>query len=146
MSNMLQITYHYTMFVLDREYKIHVNTTREEFPLARIPIETIWHNTPTFRLLTLEQQANSKKYLIKLYMYGITTIQQIQHPSTTSILTLEEFQTKYKASSKPIKEALQQASNLFPPTNFSMHTTQTNITNTRLGRTNPSIGSLEARF
>ena len=46
-------------------------------------------------------------------MYNIITLAQIQIPSQTTILTIEEFEHKYEFAPKLIKEALQQAHLLF---------------------------------
>ena len=47
-------------------------------------------------------------------MYDITTLPQIQNSGTQTILTPQEFLTKYKYAPKLIKEALKQAAILFP--------------------------------
>ena len=54
-----------------------------------------------------------------------TTLTQIQNPNTKAILTPKEFQNTYEHIPKTIKEALQQASTVFPtpplPTTHMTH-------------------------
>lgn len=59
-------------------------------------------------------------------MYGITTLTQIQNHTIKAILTPKEFQNTYKYIPKSIKDAMQQASTLFPiPPTPITHTTHT---------------------
>lgn len=67
------------------------------------------------------------------YIYGITTITQIQGPTTQHILYSPEFKKKFKAIPKLIKEIWQQANILFPP-----HTPPSPITNTNASHNIPT--------
>ena len=62
----------------------------------------------------MNNRKTSQKYLTEFFLYSITTLHQIQNPTTKAILNQEEFKYKYKASQKLIKEALEQALFLFP--------------------------------
>ena len=59
--------------------------------------------------LTNDSKMKTQKYLDKLYIYGVTTITQIQNKDTMAILTPEEFRLIYRHTPKKIKEELQQA-------------------------------------
>jgi hypothetical protein len=48
-------------------------------------------------------------------MYTIATITQIQNPTIQHMISPKEFNINFKASSKLINEALQQAKFLFSP-------------------------------
>jgi hypothetical protein len=110
------------LFLPKKTCKKHVNTTNRAFPIKITPIEKTWKNTPTYANLPNMAKTNTQKYLDKLYMYGITTIAQIQNPDTMGILTPEEFRSKYKQIPKTIKAVLQQAKILFPtPTPTALH-------------------------
>ena len=104
-----------TLFLLEREYEIHVHSTSHIFPINQTALERNWKNNPNYNTLPELAKTNTQKYLDKFYMYGITTLTQIQNPETKSILTPKEFQFIYKYIPKTIKEALQQASIIFPP-------------------------------
>ena len=71
-------------------------------------------NNPNYANLTEESKAKAQEYLDKLYMYNTTTLPQINNSETRTILTPNEFQTIYKHTPKTIKEALKQASTIFP--------------------------------
>ena len=103
-----------TLFLLEREYEIHVTTAIRAFPIKNTPLEEIWKNNPTYTSLTDDSKRKTQTYLDKLYTYGITTITQIQNKDTRAILTPDEFKAIYRHTPKTIKEALQQAKILFP--------------------------------
>jgi len=63
-----------TLFLLKREYEIHVTTTNSAFPLKKTPLEQIWVSQQTYTNLTDTAKLESHKYLDKLYTQGITTI------------------------------------------------------------------------
>ena len=103
-----------TLFLLKKEYEIHVTTAIRAFPIKKTPLEEAWKNNPTYANLTTESKELSQKYLDKFYMYGITTLPQIQNKDMRNILTPSEFQTTYNHAPKTIKEALKLATTLFP--------------------------------
>ena len=102
-------------------------------PPDHFPLEQAWLNNPIYTTLDEFSKIKSQKYLDKLYTHGITTLAQLQNTNTTAILTQEEYRTIYKYIPKTIKEALRQATIIFPtttPTHLPNHlqTTPTNIT------------------
>jgi ribonuclease HI len=103
-----------TLFLLKREYEIHVTTTNKAFPVKKTPSEITWRTNPIYHTLSDHSKIQSQKYLDKLYTYGITTLPQILNKTNTSFLTPEEFRITYKNLPKTIKAALQQAQILFP--------------------------------
>ena len=104
-----------TLFLLGREYEIHITTTNRAFPIKKTPLELVWRSNPINANLTDNAKTKSQHYLDKLYTYGITTLPQIQNTKTKTMLTLEEFRTTHKHIPKVIKDALQWAHLLFPP-------------------------------
>ena len=103
-----------TLFLLQKEYEIHITTTNKTFPVKKIPLEITWKTNPIYHTLSDHSKVQSQKYLDKLYTYGITTLPQILNKTNASILTPEEFRIIYKSSPKTIKVALQQTQILFP--------------------------------
>ena len=114
-----------TLFLLNKEYEIHITTASKAFPIKQTQLELAWKSTPAYVSFTAESKIQSQKFLDKLYIYGITTISQIQNTTTKAILTPEEFRTIYKHAPKTIKAALQQAQILFP--NLQIQTPQRTI-------------------
>ena len=138
-----------TLFLLEREFEIHVTTTNRAFPIKTTPLEQTWKKAPTYNNLSSLSKTKTQQHLDKLYMHGITTLAQIQNPDTMGILTPVEFQTRYKQISKAIKTALQQAQTLFPtPPPSTPHTNRplppqninTNTTTTLTPSTQPTLG------
>jgi hypothetical protein len=84
-------------------------------------LEQAWITNPNYDNLTEDSKAKTQKYLNKLYIHGITTLSQIQNPETKNILTPKKFQVIYKHVPKLIKEALQQALELFPTQPSTTH-------------------------
>ena len=76
-----------TLFLLEREYKIHVTSTKRLFPIKKTPLEQSWTTNPNYANLTENSIAKIQKYLNKLYIHGITTLPQIQNSDTKTILT-----------------------------------------------------------
>ena len=125
-----------TLYLLKKEYEIHITTKNKAFPIKQTQLELAWRTTPTYASLTENDKIQSKKFLDKLYTYGITTLPQIQNKTSKAILTHEEFRTIYTHAPKTIKEALQQAQILFP--HPQPHTPQRNIQPTQsVNITNP---------
>ena len=98
-----------TLYLLEREYEIHVQMTTKKFPIKQSAIEHTWLQTEGYALLSQDQKQTTKKYLNKLHMYNITALTQIQNLDTHQILSPKEFKQKFKAAPKLIKEALAQA-------------------------------------
>jgi hypothetical protein len=103
-----------TLYLLEREYEIHVHTTIKDFPIKQSAIELAWLQTAGYALFSQDQKQTTKKYLNKLHTYNITTLAQIQNPDTHHILSPKEFKQKFKVAPKLIKEALAQTQLLFP--------------------------------
>jgi hypothetical protein len=95
-----------TLFLLKKEYEIHIATTNKAFSIKQTQLELTWKSTPAYANLTETSKIQSQKFLDKLYTYGITTLLQIQNTTTNTILTPEEFRTIYNHAPKIIKEAL----------------------------------------
>lgn len=82
----------------------------------------MWKSKSTYANLTEYSKAKNQQYLDKLYIYGITTITQIQNNNTMAILTPEELWAIYKQTPKIIMEALlQQAKVLIPTQPHAFH-------------------------
>lgn len=99
-----------------------ISTTIRDFPIQQTPLEIAWEHAPQYLLLS-----HATKYLNNLHMYSITTITQIQNSTAQHTLSPQEFTIKFKASSKPIKEALQQAQILFLSPTQPIATTRTKV-------------------
>lgn len=104
-----------SMYILEKKYEIHINTTPKEFLFQQISIELTHKTSPQYSLLPQEQKKNTTKCLNQLFIYGITTITQIQNPIIQHILSPHEFKEKLKAIPKLIKYTLHQVNILFPP-------------------------------
>jgi hypothetical protein len=91
------------------------------FPVKKTPLEQAWITNPNYDNLPEDSKVKTQKYLNKFYIHGITTISQIQNPKTKNIFTPKEFQGIYKHVPKLIKEALQQALELFPIQAYTTH-------------------------
>ena len=76
-----------TMFMLEREYRIFINTTNNKLPFEQIPIELAWKHVLQYSMLPQEQQQHATKHLNKLHMYNITTITQIPNITTLQLLS-----------------------------------------------------------
>lgn len=84
-------------------------------PLNQTNTEEItWEKSPHYTSLTNGQKWNTTKHLNKLYIYNITTIEQIQHPNTSTIISPYNFKKQYKATSKTIKESPPTSPNPIP--------------------------------
>ena len=94
-----------TLFLLEREYEIHVTSAKRSFPIKKTPLEQTWITSPNYANLTENSITKTQKYLNKLYIYGITTLPQIQKPNTKIILTPKNFKpninTPQNLSKKP---------------------------------------------
>lgn len=105
--------------MLEREYEIHFNTYKQDFPVSKFPIGITLHNSSHYNLLTLNKKQkirikkNPLNTLTNYACIGISNFKQILTPITQLILSPEEFKNKYKATLKFIKEALQQATTSF---------------------------------
>ena len=62
----------------------------------RHPLEHEWKSNPIYINLPIQTDAKSQQHLNKFYMYGITTLPQIENHETLTIVTIDEFHTKYK--------------------------------------------------
>ena len=130
-----------TLFLLKKEYEIHVTTNNKNFPIKKTPLEIAWKTNPIFDTLTDHLKTQFQKYLDKLYTYGITTLPQILNKNKTTILTSEEFRTTYKNLPKTIQAALHQARILFPqpPQPALQITPQTTQTHTQPTNPTPNL-------
>ena len=56
--------------------------------------------TTSYALFSLDQKQDARRYLNKLHMYNITTLNQIQNLDTQQILSLHKFKKKSKLPQK----------------------------------------------
>jgi hypothetical protein len=88
--------------MLEREYKIHFNTYKKEFPVNKNPIGVTMHNASHYNLLTQKKNTkNPKKQksptLTNYACIGITIVEQILNPCTQIILSPEEFKNQIQS-------------------------------------------------
>ena len=77
------------MFLLEKVQKMHLYTHNQDIPVKNTPIELEQRSSPSYTSFSRKQKQASTKHLNKLYIYNITTLQQIQNPTTNQILTLK---------------------------------------------------------
>ena len=117
-----------SLFLLEREYEIHVKTAIRAFPIKITPLEKAWKTNPNYNTLTELSKSKTPKYLDKLYIYGITTLPQIQNLATGTILTPQEFKSTYthipRTSKRPSNKHQQYSSlhqSQIPHTSHNKH-------------------------
>jgi hypothetical protein len=69
-------------------------------PIKQTPVNLTWKHTPQYDLLSKDQKQQAAKYNNKLDMYNITTLNQIQTPTTEHVLSPQEFKIIFKAPQK----------------------------------------------
>lgn len=109
---------------LRKHSQIHLNSIGTTFPLNTFPLYNDLHKIlhHPYAALTPPQKETTKKFLTKLATFNITTLNQLQDPSITRILTLKEFQIKYHTKSRTIKKC-SPSSLHYVPTLHLPHTT-----------------------
>jgi hypothetical protein len=78
-----------TLYLLKHNGLAHIQTDNTKFPHMETPLATIWLQKAT-NFLTITPNLN-KKYLHRLLLLNITTLEQITLPNRTTIMNEKEF-------------------------------------------------------
>ena len=101
-----------TMFLLDREYKIHIHPTCNKLPLTRTPIKTTWQSAPGFWLLPHNNKQMNENMSINYTYIASPLLHKYNIPSHIQSSDMKNYD-KIQSNPKSNKGALQQASTLF---------------------------------
>lgn len=100
------------MFLLNREYKIHIHPTRNELALTRTPMKTTWRSAPWFWLLPHNNKQMNENTSMNYTYIALPLLHKYNIPSHIQSSHLKNYD-KIQSNPKTNKGALQQASTLF---------------------------------
>lgn len=108
----------YPLHTKKKYYNVHRDSIDITFRVNISLLHNKWYQSPFYTSLIAYHKLNTEKFLKKLASFNIATLLKLQDPTSTRILTLNEFSLKFHTKSRLIKNVLQHAATVFPPTTY----------------------------